>query len=242
MQIDFYEEFPTKENLQKLKLINFKIRLFVAAKSVKEFKKLEEQIKKIKKDIEIGYWPIIKNSYWISPFSNIKDLIETFRELDEIKNHLLVDLEMPLKKIMIIKNLPSFFRNRRIIKEFMEKNKKRITTAEPIEMIFSKYLQIRGQSFNIKTEKSLMWYTSMIPNKINKIIIGKLPKVKNKEDYSISLGTIAIGILGNEPILSPQKLKEDLEFVKKAGFNKVIIFRLGGLNKGYIKVINKFKG
>ena len=62
----------------------------------------------------------------------------------------------------------------------------------------------------------------------------------DKKAYSISLGTIAKGILGNEPILSPEALEKDLTFTKKARFNKAIIYRLGGLNKNYINIINKF--
>ena len=84
MEIDFYEEFPTQKNLEKLRLIKFKTKLFVAAQSVKEFKSLEKQIKKIKKNVIVAYWPIIKNSYWISPFSNTRDLIELFRGLEKI--------------------------------------------------------------------------------------------------------------------------------------------------------------
>ncbi len=242
MEIDFYEEFPTQKNLEKLRLIRFKTKLFVASKSIKEFKSLEKQITKIKKNITVAYWPIIKNSYWISPFSNTRDLIELFRELEKIDNQILIDLEMPRNKIMIGKNLFSFFKNKKLIKRFMEKNKERITTAQPIESIFSKYIQIRGQNFNVKTEKSFMWYSSMLPNKLNNLIRKRLPKVKNKSNYSVSLGTITYGVHENEPILKPESLEKDLRFVKQAGFKKVIIFRLGGLNKDYMKVINKFKG
>ena len=118
MQIDFYEEFPIRENLEKLKLIKFKIRLFVAAKSLEKFKELEKQIKKIKKNVEVAYWPIVKNSYWISPFSNTEDLIDLFAKLDTIKNPLLVDLELPiLNKKMILKNLSSFSKNKKMIKK-----------------------------------------------------------------------------------------------------------------------------
>ena len=65
--------------------------------------------------------------------------------------------------------------------------------------------------------------------------------IKDKENYSISLGTIAIGILGNEPILPPEQLRRDISFIKEAGFNRITIFRLGGLNKDYIKILKKFK-
>ncbi len=239
--MSFYEEFPTKENIDKLRLVKFKTRIFMAARSVREFRKLEKQVKKIKKDVKIGYWPIIPNSYWISPFSNRRDLIELFNELDKIKNLILIDLEMPLKKKMILKNIFYFFQNKRLIKKFMKKNKKRITTAEFPASIFSIFIKILGLDYKIKTEKSLMWYSSMRSNLINKKIKKCLKNLKNKPQYSISLGTIATGVLGNEPILSPKNLENDLDFVKRAEFSKVILFRLGGLNKNYIKVINKFQ-
>jgi len=240
MKIEFYEEFPNKENLEKLRFINFPTKIFIAAKSVKEFKECEKIAKSYKKDLEAAYWPIIPNSYWISLFSNTSDLIKTFRELEKINNCILIDLEMPINKKMILKNFFCFFKNKKIIKKFMEKNKKRITTAQPVETIFSKYLQIRGQDFNIKTEKSFMWYSSMLPDKINKIVKRKLSLVKDKQNYSISLGTIAHGVQGDESILSSGDLEKDLSFVKSCGFKKVIIFRLGGLNNNYIKVIEKF--
>ncbi len=240
MKIDFYEEFPTKENLIKLKLIKFKSKLFLATKSLHEFKNLEKQTKKINKNIESAYWPILKNSYWISPFSNTQDLIDLFNELEECPNKLLIDLELPLNKKMIIKNIPYYFKNRKIIKDFLKSNNKKITTAQFPSSILSLFMKILGLDYNVNVEKSFMWYSSMISEFINKNIKNRLIKLKNKHGCSISLGTIAIGVLGNEPILSANKLKDDLEFVKKAGFNKVIIFRLGGLNREYIKVINKF--
>lgn len=240
MQIDFYSEFPAK-NLQKLKLITFPSRIFIAAHSLKEFQKLEKQVKKINKKIKTAYWPLIKNSYWISPFSNTKDLIQLLKELDKTKCSLLIDLEFPvLNKKLFLRNFLNFKRNKKLIKQFLEKNKKRITTAQhPFPN--SKVTKFLGLDYNIDTEKSLMWYSSMIPKNINKKIKKRLRKIKNKKVYSIGLGVIAKGILGNEPILSPEKLGKDLNFVKKSGFDKVTIFRLGGLNKNYIKVLNKSK-
>jgi len=241
MKVEFYEEFPNKKNLEKLKLIKFKTRLFIAAKSLKEFQEFEKQAKKAKRNLGVAYWPIVKNSYWVSPFSNTKDLIELFNELEKIKNHLLIDLELPLSKRwkMYLKNIFHFRKNKKIIKKFIEKNKKRITTAE-YSHVSSKIRKILGLSYNVDCEKSIMFYTSVRPKKLNEKIKKNLKDIKNKENYSISLGTLAIGILGNEPILSPKNLEKDLEFVKKAGFDKVIIFRLEGINKKYIEVINKF--
>ncbi len=241
MQIDFYEEFPSKENLEKLRLVKWKIRVFVAAKSLEEFLVLEKQIKKIKKDTEVAYWPIIPNSYWISPLANTKDLKKLFEELDLIKNPLLIDLELPLKnRGLFFKNIFHLRKNKKLIKHFLEKNKSKITTAESPFIFLSKILKLLGLNYGVDYERSLMWYSSMLPDWLNKAIMKRLSKPKNKASYSVSLGTIATGILGSEPILSPENLEKDLEFCKSNGFKKVIIFRLGGLNKNYIKVLEKF--
>ncbi len=240
MDIEFYEEFPTKKNLEKLKLIKFPTKLFVASNSFKKFKKTKKLIKKINKKIKIAYWPIIKNSYWISPFSNTQDLKELFIELNKWNNPLLIDLELPLKKSFILKNILYYFKNKKIIKEFLINNKKRITIAQFPSSLISPFLKILGLDYKVDIEKSLMWYSSMNSHFMNKNIKKHLLKLKNKDKYSISLGTIAKGILGNEPILKSKNLKNDLEFIKKLGFKKIIIFRVGGLNKKYINIINQF--
>lgn len=241
MEINFYEEFPKKENFEKLKLIKFKTRLFIAAKSLKEFLEFEKRVKKINKRTECAYWPIVKNSYWISPFSNTQDLVELFNELNKCDNHLLIDLELPLNRKLVWKNIFNYFKNRKLIKDFLEKNKSRVTTAQFPSSIISLFMKIFGLDYNINVEKSFMWYSSMNSEIMNRNIKKNLIKLKDKNNYSISLGTIAIGILGNEPILSSSNLEKDLKFVKKAGFDRIIIFRLGGLNKDYIKIINKFQ-
>ncbi len=241
MQIDFYEEFPKKENLEKLKLVKWKTRVFVAAKSLQEFQSLEREIKKIKRGTEVAYWPIVPNSYWVSPFSNTRDLIELFKELDSIKNQLLIDLELPLKKpSYFIKNILRFRKNKKLIKQFLEKNKSRVTTAEYPSTVVGKLMKAIGLNYSIDYERSIMWYTSMFPKWLIKSSKKGLQKIKDKSNYSVGLGTIDIGIMGNEPILVPKKLEEDLNFCKETAFKKIIIFRLGGLNKDYIEVLNKF--
>ncbi len=242
MKIEFYEEFPNKKNLKKLKLIKFPTKIFIAAKSIEEFQKYEKLAKSYKKDLEVAYWPIIKNSYWISPFSNTNDLKELFKKLNKIKNPLLIDLELPFIKRwkMYFKNIFHFRKNKKLIKNFLEENKNRITTAEYLRTAYSKKARFLGLGFEIECERSLMFYTSTINNEKAKIWKKNLKKIKNKNNHSISLGTIAIGILGNEPILSPEKMEKDLQFVKECGFKKVVIFRLEGLNKDYIKILEKF--
>lgn len=246
MQINFYEEYPTKENLDKLRLVNFPTKIFIAAKSLREFEDLERKVKKIKKDAEVAYWPIVKNSYWISPFSNTCDLVRLFRELEKFEGHMLIDLEFPvLNKEMILKNLFSFWRNKKLIMNFLEKNKARITTAQAPPVLGWGFRRVFGLDYDIKLEKGLMFYTSTLKqNHVYSLLVGRikglLRGIEDKKNYNIGLGIIAKGVLTTEAILTPKDLKKDLEFMKNAGFEKVVIFRLGGLNKDYVSVIKKF--
>lgn len=230
MNINFFEEFPDKENLEKLKLIKFPCLIFVASGNLFEFNKLKNKIKKINKKVEVGYWPLLEKSYWVSPFSYTLELKKLVNELEKNKDiKFLIDLEYPLlNKSLFFRNLFCFFKNKKIIRE-INKYSNVYTTAMPL--INKKFLGLRGRS------PIIMLYTSMIKNKLILKLIKRQIKMGN---YNVGLGTIAPGILGNEPKLSPNKLGEDLEFCKRAGIKEVFIFRLGGLNKYYIEVINKY--
>ncbi len=245
MQIDFYAEFPTRANLDKLKLVSFPCRVFVAAKSLKEFRELEKKIRVINRKIECAYWPIVNNSYWVSPFSNTSDLVELFSELERGKEHLLMDLEFPmLNKKLILKNLIWFFKNKKLIVRFLEENKNRITTAQSLPVLGWGLERLVGIDYDIELEKSLMFYTSTLKQNNVWFLVGrirrKLEEIEDKKNVVIGLGVIAKGVLTTEEILSASGLEKDLEFAKGAGFEKVIIFRVGGLNKKYMEVIDKY--
>ena len=58
--------------------------------------------------------------------------------------------------------------------------------------------------------------------------------------YIVGFGTIAVGVGGNEPILPAEQLEKDLRIAKEIGVKEVVLFRLGGLNKKYVKVMERF--
>jgi len=270
MKIDFYEGFISEKALSKLKLINFPTRIFIATQSLKEFKKFEKIALKYNSQVECAFWPIFKNSYWASPLSNTQDLINVFNEIENCDNHVLIDLEFPLFNIkMMIKNWIYFSRNKKLIKNFIDKHNERLTLAQyPIKGKIGEFLmKFFGLDFNIDVEKSPMWYTSKLKKFLAEKMGADLAKIKNKKNYAVGLGVIAkppiegfkrelaritskknksigIGELGKavitKTILSPKNLAEDLKFIQESGFDKSIIFRLGGLNKEYIEVIERF--
>ena len=99
MQISFFEEFPTKKNLNKLKLVADKAKLYLAAHSIKEFSTISRQLSRDKIK-EVIYWPILskKEGYWISPFSKREALKRVFSELKDQRIPLMLDLELPTTK------------------------------------------------------------------------------------------------------------------------------------------------
>ncbi|MBM3247053.1 hypothetical protein FJZ17_00740 [Candidatus Pacearchaeota archaeon] len=214
MRIDFYAEFPEKGSLGKLKLLDFKSRVFIGTKSLAEFHKFQKQVIKINKKIECCYWPKLKNSYWISGFSDTNELEVLFKELSRFKGTFLMDLELPLlKPVLFFKNLFKFNKNKRLISNFMKKNSSRIMTAQyPFKFKLMGWL---GLDYPIKTEKSPMYYSSLSLGIVNKRIRKNLLGIKAKTNYTIGLGTISRGIFGFEKILLPELLEKDLEFVKK---------------------------
>lgn len=243
MLISFFEEFPNKENLNKLKLINFKTKLYLATFNFKEFSKLKSKIKN-KFVKEIIYWPILKKNegYWVSPFSDKKALIKIFNE--NINSNVLIDCEFPKNKLLYIYQLFNFFGNKKLIKEFIIKNK--VYTAEyyPEGTLKDSLLNFLGLNFDPNKYNNRiikMLYHSMHnfnENFIKKEIRYGVNKYKNK--YLVAFGTIARGINRNEPLLTLEQFKKDLKIAKECGVKEVIIYRLGGLNKNYLKVIKKY--
>ncbi len=256
MNVNFFEEFPNEKNLAKLKLVNFPSLIYVAAKSFEEFNFIRNKILKINSKVEVGYWPILKKSYWISPFSYTFELKELYE--DSLKNKkdkplkILIDLELPfLNSKLFFWNMFFFFKNKKLIKKLFTDSKKlniQILTAEyPIpSKIVQKKLEWLGISYPIEKyphKKIVMFYSSMVKNKF---LLKKIKKyiaqrsLELGENLQIGLGTIAIGILGTEPILKPENLDKDLSFCKNNKISSVVIFRLGGLNNSYLKKIKKY--
>ncbi len=245
MLISFFEEFPTKGNLEKLKLVSFPCKVYLASPSLEEFNKIKSSIKN-KKVKEVVYWPILKKEegYWISPFSKRAALLRIFNELKDENVPVMVDAELPTSRNpwLYLQSF-NFFRNKSLIKNFI-KDQKNVFTAEyyPQNRVGRFLLESLGLAFELDNLKVIkMAYHSM--HSFNKLALeGKLKeeRVRLKERLLLGLGTIAVGINGTEKLLSLEQLQKDLELAKDVGINEVVIFRLGGLNKGYVNVLKKF--
>ncbi|MEK6845663.1 MAG: hypothetical protein AABY26_02800, partial [Nanoarchaeota archaeon] len=133
MQISFFEEFPILSNFSKLKLVTWPTKLYVGAKSVAEFNRIKSTIKS-KQVKEIIYWPLLekKEGYWISPFSRRKALLRILGELQFQKIPVMLDLELPTiqNPWLYITQKINFFRNKRLIRKFIENYAEDVYLAE----------------------------------------------------------------------------------------------------------------
>jgi len=266
MRIDFYEEFPNIENLSKAELIDFPSTIFIAAYSLNDFRIAEKLLYEINPDLEAGYWPILPESYFISPFSLTFELQCL---IDELKNNsqdeklkIMLDLEPPGRSFIFehLNNI-SFFKNKKII-EYIIKNCEELnvevhTSEFPYCNFFEKKRQeLFGISYSLDKfsfKKYLMFYHTWYINQGSffentflfikrKIAEQYILKQYNKygDNLRVGVGIIAHGKNPNETVISPCILDDDIGFLYRNGIKTACVFRLGGLNESYINVIKKY--
>lgn len=253
MKIGFFEEFPTDENLKKIKMVNFSTMVFVAAKSLEEYAEYEKILKKLNRRVKVGYWPVLRKEegYWLSPFAKTEALRRTISELELHGKPIdvLWDAELPLiRKRLFLTELPHVLENRRMIKNFLTnaKNKEiKVYTAEyDYRWWRSKLFEFLMLHFSPKKcshTRIEMLYSSFLEGPVEKFIIDRIKRGKRLyENYFVSVGCIDIGILENERKISPKELDRDLRICKNHSVDEVFIFRLGGLDKRYLCVIKNY--
>jgi len=246
MIISFFEEYPTALNLQKLRSVSWPTKLYIAAKSVTEFEKIISTIKN-KKVTELVYWPILEKNegYWISPFSERKALQRIFAELNGKNISVMLDLELPLTRnpMLLLTQFFSFYVNRARIRNFIQDYRGKTYLAEyhPQGTRKEQVLQFLGLHYtNPKAYVIKMMYHSMYHISEEVVRRDFRQGVQAWGDHFIAgLGTIATGVLENEPILSEEQLRSDLRLAREAGVKEVVVFRLGGLNELFVKVFSK---
>ncbi len=250
MKISFFEEFPTPQNLSKLQLLPFKIKLYLAAKSLPEFQKLSQLITiKYSRYIEkVIYWPILNPSegYWISPFTNHHALRECLHKLQDKTIPLMLDLELPFTQnpLLFLTQLSHFKKNKNLIQHFCKVYRGEVYLCEyPLSSGFCiRLLKLVGLHYsNPKLKIMKMYYRSLhhISNKSFQIHI-----TKNNKQYPGrfigGLGTIATGIHQTEQILTEAELERDLHILQNQNITEAVIFRLGGITKKHLPILKKY--
>ncbi len=245
MIISFFEEYPTKENLARLKLIRFPTKLYIAAESIGAFYKIKGKIKS-KKVKEVIYWPVLKKEkgYWMSPFSDAAALRRVMTETSN--TDILWDAELPFRRSLMLKNILFFHRNKRMIREFFLSHKAKLYCAEyfPEKGLLYLLLKALGLEFSAKEYGDYevkMLYSSMhgFSGEFMRKEIEKGIAVSG-EKFIPAFGVLGKGARGNEKQIPLDIFKRDLSIAKNAGVREVIIYRLGGLRKEHAAVIARY--
>ena len=249
MKISFFEEFPNKDSLSKLNLIDFSTRIFLADYHLDSFKLYEKEIKSNNKNIkELVWWPVINinEGYWLSPFSERFALLRVLHSLLNKKIPILWDAEFPRNRYLLFSQIFKFYRNKKLITAFFKKYEGKIYTAEYAfsNSIINKILSYMCFYFDPKKYDNFM--IKMLYSSMKNISNDEMGKVvsegikKYGEKFIVGLGVLTYGISGNEKVISYELLERDLEICKRNNVSEVVIFRLGGLNKEYLDIIKKF--
>jgi len=250
-KISFFEEFPDKSNLLKLRLVKFPTKIYLAAGSYEDFLALKKRVLRVSSRVkDVVWWPVLetKDGYWISPFANYSALSRLCRELRDSSCSVMLDLEFPLRRGLIFKNTLRFSKNKRLLKhcisEFSRRKGKRLYSAEYMVKyrFLDKLFGFAGLSLNPLKYNSVMikmFYSSMRHGNLSDMagfVERYLKKYGNK--FALGVGVIGFGVKGDEDILDVDGLLNDIRFAKKIGVSEVVIFRLGGLNRSYADAIN----
>ncbi|HIG93593.1 TPA: hypothetical protein HA234_05345 [Candidatus Woesearchaeota archaeon] len=247
MLISFFEEFPTAENLQKVKQVTWRTKVYLAAKSVSQFKGYTANITS-KKVQEVVYWPILsrQEGYWISPFSERKALEKLFWELHGKNIPVMLDLELPTTQNpwLYLTQALNFPSNKKLITNFISTYQGQIYQAEyyPEGKRNQRLLQFLGLHYPQPKVKVIKMLYHSLHHFSEDFLRRQLQQGQQvwEKNFVVGMGTITKGIHGNEPRLSAQQLEKDLELAQKMKIQEVVLFRLGGLNKKYGEILKKY--
>ena len=255
MKLSIFEEYPTEENFAKLDLLPFPVFLYIAAPSLTKWKNIRDQVSSHEAVADVGYWPILteREGYWLSPFSQERALERVMNELEECKEELTVlwDAEPPLlRPSLFFRGLPGFVRKSRRIRKFLANAKSHglsivsceyASTGSIIDWLYRCFtVSFNGGDGIIN--KMVMCYTSFpLISALRKRILWQISRQQESlgADYSVALGTIAQGVFGTEPILSPTDLAKDITDLRDLGVHNFALFRLGGLDEEYAAVLKE---
>ena len=154
----------------------------------------------------------------------------------------MLDLELPTTQnpLLYLTELLNFKKDKKMIHSFICNHPGEIYLCEYSAP--EKNLQRLGLHYVSKKSKVMkMMYHSVHYFSQEKLQYELQQGIQKYGDrYIVGYGTIAVGVGGNEPLLSPEQLEKDLRIAQEVGVKEVVLFRLGGLNKKYVEVIEKF--
>jgi len=254
-QVSFFEEFPNSTTFEKIALVDFDTKIYLAAKSMSEFETYETWLKVANPHVkDVVYWPVLEKDegYWISPWAEPEGLERLLGEIENRKDKkpigVMLDLELPLKRSMLF-SFKNFKQNKQRVEYFIGKavgNGVSVYTVEKsyipdfvLEPLGLSYDSEKFGNKKIKMFYSSYWRRSLPDSIVDRILEGKMKKYV-EDGIIIGLGKIALGVNPKRKRINmPEILEQELKTASKYGVEEAILFRLEGLNESYLKAIHE---
>ncbi|MDI6737192.1 MAG: hypothetical protein QME12_01610 [Nanoarchaeota archaeon] len=253
-QISFFEEFPNSTTFEKVDLIDFDTKIYLAAKNLSEFETYETWLKVANPRVrDVVYWPVLEKEegYWISPWAASEGLERVLGEIESRPGKrqisVMLDLEPSLKRSRLL-HFKDFKRNKDYVSKFVKDAPSMNINVYTVEKSYVPefILEPLGLSYNPEeygNKKMKMFYSSfrraVMPDFIVNSLFERKARQYKEKNIIMGLGCIIGGIHGTEPVNNPEILKYELEIANSLGLEEVVIFRLNGLNNEYLEALSK---
>lgn len=244
LEVHLCEEAPTADNLKQASLVSFPATVFLAAPDRAAFERAGDLLREANPDLRPGWWVQPPRSLMVSAFSDADELEAARTDLLAMPagQPVLLDLEVPFWDRKRLVHRPSDLR--RTADAFAAlvataERRHELWTAEwpPPGIDWPRSLRLTVPSAR---ERAYMLYSTMMPGWWQHLLALRLERRFRSEPGVVGVGTLAPGIAGDEPVLTPDQLRRDLRQALEMGARGVIVYRLAGLTPDHATVCREF--
>lgn len=233
MKFNYFEEYPQKLTGEQLSLAEG-MTVYVAAKSYEEFLRVETDLKVRNRKVNFAYWPILGSSYWVSPFSSMKDIekLATEVRVDKGQHKILIDLEFPLlRPHRFILGLSGYRKKTQMILKLLADNGNLFTAENPVPLLNWHNLKKKiGMSYDNPNRIFLCYQGFFLSRILHKSYIRHLKRLCSIGPRpSIGLGTNSSGVFAINKVVGRDLIQKDAATYKDGlGVDNFYIYQLSG--------------
>ena len=244
VEVGLYEEFPVAWRLEKLKQVDFPVKLAVATTSRAEYLTLRERILATYPQVrEVYFWPLLSpdEGYYPGSWSDADAVERVAKEAEGVP--VLWDLEVPRGQIFL--SLANWWRNRSFLDQWLSQRKEpvaiwRSNASMGLDPLF---LRLAAMHFDplsypeVSLHLDLYMTGSGIPdNELSRIL--RCGVERYHERFVPSLGVLNDGEGDPSVFVPPETLRRVLTQVRASGVHELWLFGINGLNDEYLSILH----
>lgn len=245
VQVGLYEEFPNPWRLQKLRNVDFPVKLAIAAASREEFMTLQTDILRQYPQVrEVYFWPLLSQEEGYYP-GNWSDAAAVQRIADESSGTpVLWDLEMP--PTGTTPSPGSWLKNRQFLDSWLSGRQEpvHIWRSYPTMGLDPLLLRAAGMHYDPLEYPEVSLHLDLYTNargpsaqQMSRVLRCGVERYGPR--FIPSLGVLNDGEGPDSAFISPETLRRNLELSRNAGVSEVWLFGVNGLNEDYLTVVRE---